>query len=183
MKFMKKILIINGSPRKEGNTELLIDSFIKGANECGHITEKINLRELEIKHCSGCMLCQEKKGDPCVKKDDMKKIYEAYYKADVVVFASPLYWMHFSSLMKTALDRLFATAPYKVKQKETALIISSTTKDDFIYKMIVPYYETCLVENLNWINRGMILAGGVTNRGDVKDTVYIEKAYELGKTI
>lgn len=179
----KKILILNGSPRKSGNTELLVNSFMKGATESENTVEKINLSELDIKHCVGCMQCQAKKGDPCVQKDDMKKIYSAFNDADVVIFASPLYWMHFTSKMKAVLDRLFAIAPYGVPQKETALIIASTRDDDFIYKMIVPYYETCLVGNLNWINRGMLLAGGVNDKGDVKKTGYLQKAYEMGKTI
>lgn len=179
----KKILIINGSPRKSGNTELLVDSFIKGANESGNIAQKINLRELNINNCIGCLQCQEKKGNPCIQKDDMDKLYSAFNEADMVVFASPLYWMHFTALLKNAMERLFALAPYGIPQKETALIMAATTQDDFIYSMIVPYFETCIVNNLNWINRGMVLAGGVNDKGDVEKTNYLQEAYELGKQI
>jgi multimeric flavodoxin WrbA len=180
----KKILIINGSPRKSGNTETLVDSLIKGVTESGNTAIKMNLRELNIKTCVGCFQCQAKKGDPCVQKDDMNKIYSAYKEADAVVFASPLYWMHFSGQMKVALDRLFAFATYEIPKKDTALIIASTMREeDGIFKMIVPYYENCIVNVLNWNNKGMILAGGVNDIGDVKNTEYIEKAYELGKML
>ncbi len=180
---MKKILVINGSPRKGGNTESLADELIRGTMESGHKAKKINLRELTIKNCKGCFLCQVYKGDPCVQKDDMSEVYSALREADVVVWASPLYWMHFTSLMKAAIDRLFALAAYEVPQKETALVIASTMNDADIFSMIVPYYETCLVKNLNWENRGMLLAGGVNDVGDVLKTDYLQKAFELGKSL
>ncbi len=129
--------------------------------EKGNLAIKLNLRELNINPCRGCFQCMVKKGDPCVQKDDMKKIYEVFNEADAVVFASPLYWMHFNSEMKAIIDRLFALASYTIPQKNTALIIAATTVDEGIFKMIVPYYETCLVGNLNWNNKGMILAGGI----------------------
>ncbi|MBQ7498052.1 MAG: flavodoxin family protein [Selenomonas sp.] len=179
---MKRILVLNGSPRK-GNTEALAEAFIKGAREAGHEGEILNLRQLTIKPCKGCMLCQQKKGNPCIQQDDMQKIYDAFAKADMVVFASPVYWMQFTGLFKVMLDRLFALAPYGIGKKEAALIMAATTAEDFIFEAAVPYYENCLVKNLGWENRGMILAKGVNDVGDVEKTDYVRQAYESGKSI
>ena len=179
---MKKILLLNGSPRR-GNTEALADAFIKGAEEASHTMQKINLRQLDIKPCKGCMLCQQKKGNPCIQRDDMQVVYAAFREADAVVFASPVYWMQFTGLFKVMLDRLFALAPYGIGKKEAALLMAATTDEDFIFESVVPYYENCLVKNLGWENRGMVLAKGVNDVGDVEKTAYVDAAYELGKSL
>ena len=101
-----KVLVINGSPRAKGNSDLLCDEFIRGAKESGNQVEKVSLREKEVHPCKACYACF--KTGSCVQKDDMDQIYVLYRSADCIVYASPLYWWSFSAQLKTGIDRLFA---------------------------------------------------------------------------
>lgn len=181
-KMSKKILIINGSPRANGNTESIIDSFVSGAEEKGHSVTKFNIRQMNIRHCVGCYGCQTGKGHPCVQSDDMQQIYDKWADADVIVFASPIYWMHFTSLFATVRDRLFAATALNSKQKEAVLIATAASPVKDIYHMPAEYYEY-MVEVLKYKDAGRIIAGGVQNVGDVQHTQYLEEAYKLGKTL
>ena len=179
----KSILILNGSPRAKGNTAALIKALITGAESVGHTAEVVNIPSLNIKPCTGCYSCAAGKGDPCIQKDDMKEIYSRIDKADAVVFASPLYWWHFTAQMKTAIDRLFAVAAANnmhIPQKETALIIAAEDKREENFAQIITYYQTCLVKNLNWTDRGMLLAGGVNMPGDAEKTEFLKQAEKFG---
>ena len=103
----KRILVLAGSPRRHGNTDCLADEFIQGAQEAGHETEKIYLKDKKINGCLGCGACQQN-GGSCVQKDDMQEIYEKWLAADAVVLASPVYFYTWSAQMKTVLDRTLA---------------------------------------------------------------------------
>lgn len=106
----KKIVILNGSPRKNGNTSELIKSFAKGAQESGNTVTEFFLNEMKIHGCFGCFCGGKNPDSPCVQKDDMTNIYPDYKAADIVVLASPLYYWTISGQLKTAFDRLFAVA-------------------------------------------------------------------------
>ncbi|MEI0518198.1 flavodoxin family protein [Brachyspira murdochii] len=129
---MKKILILNGSPRINGNTAALIEEFIKGAKLNGNDIIKFDLDKMNIHGCKGCLKGGKDKESPCTQKDDMLKIYPHYKEADILVLASPMYYWAFSAQLKTAIDRLFAVTeidsnyktPYKEwQQKEMMKII------------------------------------------------------------
>ena len=92
----KRILVLVGSPRRRGNTDCLADAFIRGAQEAGHETEKIYLKDKKVSGCLGCGACQ-RNGGSCVQKDDMQEIYEKWLAADAVVLASPVYFYTWSS--------------------------------------------------------------------------------------
>lgn len=181
----KKILVINGSPKAIGNTGILVAHFIQGAQEAGHVTTRLDVGSLNIKPCMGCNACQKGLGSPCVQTDDMAMVYQTLKEADVVVIASPLYWMQFSAQLKALMDRLYALAPdpEEISHKEGALIICAASPKDVISKHIVPYYNLCFMESLAWTDRGMVLAGGAVNIGDVMNTGYPGEAYALGKSI
>ena len=179
----KNILILNGSPRANGNTAAMVNAVIAGAERAGNTAEKADIRLLNIKPCTGCYSCAAGNGNPCVQKDDMKEIYSKLDKADVVVFASPLYWWQFTAQMKTVIDRLFAVAAANsmhISKKEVAMLIAAEDKRKENFEQIIPYYKTCLVKNLNWTDRGMVLAGGVNMPGDVENTPFLKQAEELG---
>lgn len=107
---MKRIMILNGAARKNGNTASLIRAFTKGARETGNVVEEFYLQDMEIHGCAGCEACSRSNGvgNPCAQNDDMTRIYKAFENADVVVFASPLYFWTITGLLKTASDRLYA---------------------------------------------------------------------------
>ena len=101
---MKYVLVINGSPRSKGNSDLLCDEFIRGAVEAGCQAEKVSLREKEIRPCRACYACFQT--GACVQKDDMAELLEKAERADVLVLASPTYFLTMSGQMKTMIDRL-----------------------------------------------------------------------------
>ena len=100
---MKKVLIISSSPRKNSNSEALCMAFADGARESGHEVEVISLRDKTISFCRGCFACQTTK--ECVIKDDASEICRKALTADVLVFASPIYYYEMSGQLKTMLDR------------------------------------------------------------------------------
>ena len=104
----KKIVILNGSPRKTGNTSALVKAFTEGAESVGNTVTEFFLDKMDIHGCKGCFGGHSSKECPCVQKDDMAQIYPAVKKCDVVILASPLYYWTMSGQLRTALDRLFA---------------------------------------------------------------------------
>ena len=106
----KKILILNGSPRPNGNTAALIAAFTEGAQSAGHTVTRFDLSRMKIGGCLGCCGGGKNPDAPCVQKDDMTLIYPAYREADIVIFASPMYYWGISGQLKIAFDRLFAVA-------------------------------------------------------------------------
>ena len=101
---MKKVLIIESSPRKGGNSNLLCDEFARGATESGNAVKRIALRDKNIRFCKACYACF--KTGRCVQKDDMEEILNEFQAADVVVLASPVYFRAINGQMKTMIDRL-----------------------------------------------------------------------------
>jgi len=113
-----KILTINGSPRgAEGNTEQLVQRFLRGAKEAGAETQSIYLKDKTINHCTGCFGCWTRTPGVCIHKDDMVELLEEVQKADVIVFASPLYIFTVTGLMKIFMDRMIPlSTPFILKR-------------------------------------------------------------------
>ncbi|MBD5405765.1 flavodoxin family protein [bacterium] len=179
----KNILILNGSPRKHGNTSALTAEFIKGAKESGNNVVEIFLDDMNINGCKGCFCGGKDTNSPCVQKDDMLKIYPTYQNADIVVLASPMYYWNISGQLKTAFDRLFAIAEcyenYENPKKESMFIMTAEG-DDF---KACEYWYDCMVKYLDWTDIGKIFCGGVMAIGDIKDKKELKLAYEKGKSI
>lgn len=185
----KKILILNGSPRKSGNTSGLCDAFVEGAESAGNSVTRFDLQQMTIHACLGCMKGGKDITSPCVQKDDMDKIYSAYIEADMVVLASPMYYWSMSAQLKTAFDRLFAVAEtnstYQNPRKDCIILMAAESDTQSNWKPVVDYYQA-LLENLGWKNCGTVLAGGVMNVGDIhKDAgkLSLDKARKLGASI
>ena len=127
----KSILILNGSPRMKGNTSMLCDAFMEGAQSVGHTVRRFDVQKMDIHGCLGCMKGGRDAASPCVQKDGMTEIYPAYREAAVVVLASPMYYWGISGQLKTVFDRLFAVAEgnpgYANPKKECALIMAART--------------------------------------------------------
>ena len=101
---MKRILVVCGSPRKDGNSDLLASQFSKGAMEAGHTVETIYVRNLQMNYCIGCFACQ--KNGVCIQKDDINGILPKMLQADVVCFSTPVYYYSVTGQMKTFIDRM-----------------------------------------------------------------------------
>ena len=179
----KKIIILNGSPRKTGNTAALTSEFAKGAREAGNTVTEFFLGSMNIHGCKGCFGGGKNPDSPCVQKDDMDKIYPVYKEADIVVLASPLYYWTISGQLKTAFDRLFAVAEcdpnYRNPRKESVLIMAA---EGHGFEESEYWYDR-LEKHLGWKSLGKILCGGVMAVGDIKDKQELKDAYELGRAI
>ncbi|MBQ9407079.1 MAG: flavodoxin family protein [Desulfovibrio sp.] len=182
----KNILILNGSPRKKGNTALLCDAFTAGAESVGHVLTRFDLQNMDIHGCLGCMKGGKDKASPCVQKDDMEKIYPAYVQADIVVLASPLYYWCFSGQLKTAFDRLFAVAEtdpaYANPRKDCVLIMAAEGDTEENWKPVLDYYAA-LVGFMGWHDLGRVLAGGVLQAGAVAGRPVLDDARHLGASL
>ena len=103
----KKVLILSGSPRKNGNSDLLCNEFMRGALESGNEVEKIRITEKKVSPCSACYYCRDH-GGVCVHKDDMADILQKMVDADVLVLASPVYFYSINAQLKAVIDRTVA---------------------------------------------------------------------------
>ena len=131
----KQILIVKGSPRKNGNTSAVADAFAKGASESGNTVTEVVLKDKTIGDWMGCGACQGN-GGICVQKDDMTEIYEAMKSADVIALASPVYFYTWTSLMKRMIDRTFALVPLLENKKFYLLSAGAATEEKYMQTMI-----------------------------------------------
>lgn len=179
----KKIIILNGSPRPNGNTSSLTAAFRKGAEEAGNRVTEFQLSGMNINGCAGCWRGGKDPEHPCTQRDDMDKIYPLYKEADIVVLASPLYYWFISGFLKNAFDRLFAVAEgnadYCNPKKQTALIMAAEGNDFGETE----YWYDHLEKYIGWKSIGKVLCGNVAQPGDAEGRAELTKAYELGKTI
>ena len=179
----KKIIVLNGSPRKSGNTSALTAEFVKGAVESGNEVEEFMLSSMKINGCIGCWNGGKDPEHPCSQRDDMEQIYPLYKEADVVVLASPLYYWFISGFLKNAFDRLFAIAEcdpnYRNPKKQTALIMAAEGAG---FEESEHWYDH-LEKHIGWTSIGKILCGHVTQPGDTDGKKELTEAYELGKSI
>lgn len=183
----KKICILNGSPRLNGNTKELVKSFTQGAEAAGHQVICFDLQRMDIHGCLGCCKGGKDEANPCVQKDDMAKIYPVYKDADVVVLASPMYYWGISGQLKCAFDRLFAVAElspdYENPKKDCVLLMAAEGNTENNFAPVRAFYEG-LTEHLGWNNIGILYAGGNMNVGDIlSKTEQLKKAESLGKSI
>ena len=180
----KKIVILNGSPRRAGNTAALAAEFTRGAEEAGNSVAEFFLDSMDIHGCKGCFGGHSSRECPCVQKDDMDKIYPAVKECDVVVLATPLYYWNMSGQLRMAVDRLFALEEgdgnlLRGHGRACALLMAA---EGHGFEDVVLYYDH-LTEHLKWKNLGHVLAGGNGSVGDIKGKPEPKKAYELGKSI
>lgn len=173
---MKKILVVVGSGQVHGNTNELVESFIKGAKESGNQVEKIVLNK-NIQGCLGCDYCQ-KNNHQCALKDEMQNYYSLFNESDLIVFASPLYFWSISGRLKSFIDRLYAISTNdEYPFKETMLLMTCGSKGFYAFEQAVSYYRF-LVNALDWKDKGMVLAKGC--KENYIDEKYKEEAYKLG---
>lgn len=180
----QKIVILNGSPRRKGNTSALVKAFTEGAESAGNTVTEFFLNEMNIHGCKGCFGGHSSRECPCVQKDDMDRIYPAVKESDVVVLATPLYYWNMSGQIRTAIDRLFALEEgdgnlLRGNGRSSALLMAAEGQG---FDDVLLYYDH-LMEHLRWTNLGHVLAGGNGEIGDIEGKPEIQEAYDLGKSI
>lgn len=175
----KKVLILSGSPRKNGNSDILCDEFMRGASESGNEVEKIRVAEKNIGYCKACYACET--GD-CVVKDDMAEVLQKMIDADVIVLASPVYFYSVDAQLKALIDRTVARW-LEVKDKEFYYIVTAADGEEASAETTLNCfrgYADC-VEGAK--EMGTVYGMGVHEKGEVKDTKAMNEAYEMGKRV
>ncbi|MDD2957199.1 MAG: flavodoxin family protein [Lachnospiraceae bacterium] len=180
----KNIVILNGSPRKKGNTSARVRSFTEGAESAGNTVTEFFLDSMDIHGCKGCFGGHSSRECPCVQKDDMMQIYPVVKECDVIVLATPLYYWNMSGQIRTAIDRLFALEEgdgnlLRGHDRASALLMSA---EGHGFEDVALYYDH-LMEHLKWSNLGHVLAGGNGDVGDITGKPELQKAFELGNNI
>ncbi|MBO4643179.1 MAG: flavodoxin family protein [Alphaproteobacteria bacterium] len=175
-----KILVLTGSPRKNGNSATLADNFIKGAQDAGHHIERFDAAFKKVHSCVACNHCGM--NGPCIFNDDFNFVREHIVDADAVVFATPMYYFGISAQLKAVIDRFYAINGQIHRQKKAVLLMTYANTAESEAKPIVSHYET-LLSYLGWTDAGRVIASGVWPVSAVDGTKYPQQAYELGKKI
>lgn len=178
---MKNVLIISSSPRKNGNSDTLCDRFEEGARESGNTVEKIFLASKNIGYCSGCGVCNDT--HKCVQNDDMKEIIEKMLKADVIVFATPVYFYSMNGRMKNFIDR---TVPRytDISNKEFYFIMTSADTEKSNLNRTLEAFRGFTEDCLEGAKEsGIIYGTGAWQIGEIKNTPAYNEAYEMGRRV
>lgn len=179
----KNILVLTASPRKGGNSDLLADAFIEGAQSKGHIVTKCETAEKMIGGCHACETCFST-GKACSFDDDFNEIAPLLAKADVLVFATPVYWGSYPTQIKAAIDKMysFCVAEKPLKIKETVLLTCAQMEDISVFDGVKFTYNY-IANFFGWTDRGCIAIPGVKNPGDIIETTALHEARALGNAI
>lgn len=176
----KNVLILSGSPRKGGNSDLLCDAFLKGAADAGNKVEKVFVRDKKIGYCNACYACRGT--GICAIRDDMAEVLEKMHWADVIVMASPVYFYSIDAQMKALIDRTLAQWT-KLDNKEFYYIMTAADTEDNVMDCTLECFRGFAVCLKGSKEKGVLYGKGVYAPGQVKDTPYMQEAYEMGKNV
>lgn len=178
---MKNVLVISSSLRSGSNSESPADEFARGAADAGNNVEKVTLRDKEIRFCRGCLACQ--KTQKCVIADDSREIVAKMHDADVIAFASPIYYYEMSGQLKTLLDRANPLYPSDYRFRDIYMLTSAAEDEPS-----TP--ERAVMGLTGWIDcfgrarlAGTVFAGGVNDPVEIKGHPALSEAYSAGRNI
>ena len=178
---MKRIIVISTSLRHGSNSDMLADHFIDGAKSAGNDVEKISLVGKNIQFCKGCMACQ--KMGRCTIKDDVNDIMAKVLQADVVVWATPIYYYEMSGQMKTLIDRMNAMYALDYKFRDVYLLTTAGEDEEFVPKRAeagltgwIECYPKCRLA-------GTLFCGGVNAPNEIEGNNKLQEAFEMGKNV
>lgn len=178
---MKKVVVISSSLRPGSNSHALAEQFAKGAEAAGHQVELISLRGKEIKFCVGCLSCQTT--GACIFKDDVPAIMESVLKADVVCWATPIYYYEMSGQMKTLIDRMNAMYPKDYRFRDVYLLTTAAENEAH-----VPIRAESGLQG--WIDcfgksklKGHLFCGGVGAPKEIEGNGKLQEAYAMGNGV
>lgn len=177
----KKVLVISTSLRQHSNSDLLAQQFARGAREAGHQVECVSLQGKDLRFCHGCMACM--KNPRCVIQDDANAIVEQMGKAEVICFATPVYYFEMSGQMKTLLDRANPLYNADYAFRDIYLLTAAAEEDD----QVPARAESGLT---GWIDcfekarlAGTVFAGGVNGPGETAGHPALERARAMGRQV
>lgn len=179
----KKVVVITGSPRKNGNSFAMTEAFIKAAETNGHTVTRFDAAMMKIGGCRACETCYST-GKACTFDDDFNSIAPAILEADAVVFTMPVYWYSIPAQIKGVIDRLFSmvVGGKDIAGKECALIACREENDMTVMDGVRMPIERS-AELIKWNMVGEVLVPGVLNTGDIEKTNGCKQAAELAEKI
>lgn len=164
-----EILVLNGSPRTNGNTAKMVEAFCQGAQSAGHRVTIVHVCTKQIGGCRGCEYCHRKGHGECVQKDDMQEVYEALKTANMLVLASPIYYHGISGQLKCVIDRFYASiypsAPRSLKK--IAMFLSSGAPNQ--YESAIYEYKGNFTDYLGLKNEGVFAVPGSVSQQKLKE--------------
>ena len=172
------IVVLTGSPRKNGNSNTLADYFIRGAEESGHHTMRFDAAMRNVLPCTGCNSCGM--NGPFILQDDFAALREPLAAADLVAFVTPMYYFGISAQLKTVIDRFYALNGVLHAPKKAVLMMTYANNSRRNESPLLTHYEV-LLEYLGWTDAGRIIAPGVWTAGSIAHTPYPDRAYRLGR--
>ena len=175
-----KIVMITGSPHKNGTSVWMAERFAEGAEMAGHTVYRFDAAFKTVHPCIGCDRC-ECGTRPCVFSDDGPELLEKLIEADVVVFVSPLYYHGISAQLKAVIDRFHGIDDLiRGTGKYLFTIITAAYPEDWVFVGVKATMKTT-ARYLGWRDCGGIYAYGCYRRADMERTDYPRQAFELGK--
>ena len=176
-----KVVVLTGSPRRNGNTNHLAGQFIKGAEEAGHEVYRFDCAQRKVSPCIACNRCGM--NGVCVFQVDFEELRPYLAAADVVVFSTPMYYFGFSSQLKAVIDRFYAlNGQIKGHVKQAVLLMAYANTAPEEAEPMLSHYHT-LLRYLGWKDLGTVVAAGMWPAGAVNDTKYSRMAYDLGRKL
>lgn len=179
---MKNVLIISTSLRKNGNSDILAQTFFEGAKVAGHQVEIVSLAHQDIQFCKGCLVCQKTK--TCVIHDDAKEIITKMKEADVIVFSTPIYFYEMSGQMKTLLDRSNPLFADNYHFRDIYLLTTAADENADTMERAIKGLEGWIACFEQSSLKGVVKGVGVDQFGDIKNhQEFLKQAYEMGQSI
>lgn len=179
----KTILVLTGSARPKGNSDLLADAFVRGARAAGHTVNVFHSGRTPMRACLHCEQCW-RTGKPCVLEDSFSTFWPLLEQAEMLVFCSPLYWYNFSGHIKCAMDRMY---PYSrknrlrdMKVKEAMLLMCGESLFPRSFAGAAEAYRQMLGLK-HWTDRGRLFVTGVHELGDMKGHKALAIAEQMGR--
>ncbi|MCL2889386.1 MAG: flavodoxin family protein [Eggerthellaceae bacterium] len=177
----KKILVVTGSPRKNGNTDVLAQAFMEGAKDAGNEVFLFDAGKAVIKGCNNCKSCFGK-GGQCQQNDDMQKIYPVLHECDVLVLASPIYFFTISAQLKAFIDRMYCSASKPFAITSTILLTVQQDRDPSVADNAINTYKS-IINYIGWKNLGIIVVTDVDEVGAIIGNPKLDEARALGASI
>ena len=170
-----KIVVMSGSPRVDGNTAAMVEAFVRGAKDAGHQVETVVVGTMKINGCRSCGYCRGAGKGACVQQDDMQKVYPIVKDAEMIVFASPVYYFTMSAQLQAAIQRFYCWGQHPT-MKKGVLLLSSYSPNVYDgakgeYAGILRYFGA--------VDCGVVTSDNSTNKTEAK----LNECYELGRHV
>ena len=175
------ILILSGSPRKGGNTDLLVEAFVRGASP-RHRVAVVSVHDYAVRPCMGCNACFRRDDHVCCQDDDMAVVYAKLAAADMLVIASPVYFYGLSAQLKAVIDRCHNPIRDTFPIKKTAILLVGAATLPELFDSILTQYQLCL-NFFKLEDAGRVLVRCVKDKGDIRNTDALNEAVELGQQL